>query len=420
MTTHNSPGLVLTGYDFVMQSVGNLTAPQHSWYAHRNGYEFLVNREYSTDTHPSWQKLALLKRLLPLYPYILWLDADTVVTNPSIRIEEIIEDRKGLIVSTDWTEPAPEDAIKHFSMGNFVITNDPESFELLRLASQRTEWANDPLWEQQAMQEEYRANPGIRDFVHILPRRVLNSVPATPRTTGPEPWRPGDFLCHYTYQSMADRVKMIPLAIDSAFHHLVPDLPSWHDLDMCMDVRHIAMLRDIFFSCFPIKHALEIGTWEGSSTAAFTAALDNGRLENYTGCDIYFREGFLHLMQGRQNVRLREQTSDEVLSDDSEKFDLIFCDGAHTMDVMKRETEHILRRSPRIVVAHDTRATKAGYNGCEGAAYLEERLRAEGWYCYVDDRDRRPHEQTRRGFLAATKSIETSLPLQRIFAAFNF
>lgn len=196
--------LVLTGYDDAIACVGDVTTPSKAAYAAVRGYDFFCERHYTPDSHPSWQKIRLLYDLLPRYDAVLWLDADTLVTNPEIRVEDLIAGHSGLVVSRDWSGCSEEDYPKHFSMGNFVFTNSPESFKLLDLMECRTRWMNQPLWEQQAIQEVFLDTPSIRPYVKILDRRAMNSVP----WRGAEStWQPGDFVCHFTGIPNAQRLR---------------------------------------------------------------------------------------------------------------------------------------------------------------------------------------------------------------------
>lgn len=198
--------LVLTGYDEAMAPVGDLTNPSKEAYARQHGYSFLCNRAYTPDTHPSWQKIRLLQDLLPAFDAILWLDADTLVTNPTIGAEHFAGRTGEVIVSRDWSTSTDEDAPHHFSLGNFFITNCQESFRILHLMARKKQWANQPLWEQQALQELHREHEDIRPLVHVLGRRALNSVPYR---DAPEPWQPGDFLCHFTGIANVIRIQQI-------------------------------------------------------------------------------------------------------------------------------------------------------------------------------------------------------------------
>lgn len=187
--------LVLTGYNDAMREVGDATLPSKGAYAAARGYSFALNRHYEAGSHPSWQKIRLLEYFLPEYDAVLWLDADTLVTNPEVSVEELLGDHPALVVSRDWSTCAAADGPHHFSMGNFILRNSRESFRLLTLMGRRGHWANESLWEQSAIQEEHRLNPEIRPLVKILDRRALNSVPF-PGSVGE--WQPGDFLCHFT------------------------------------------------------------------------------------------------------------------------------------------------------------------------------------------------------------------------------
>jgi len=400
--------LVLTGADAAMASIADLTSANHRAYALRHEYEFERVTEYPRSCHPSWHKLALLQERLPDYKAILWLDADTVITNPSIPVRFIIAGN-GLTVSTDWTYPAPEDEIKHFSLGNFIFTNCPGSFDLLSAASMRGEWRNTPLWEQQAIQEEYRANPEIRQHVHILPRRKLNAVPATRDTTGPEPWEAGDFLCHMTYLPNDTRCAMFP---DFDRAGLFLGLPAWHDVGMCADARHIACLREICLGT-DWKHALEVGSWTGCSTVAFLAGLGSGSIEWFSACDVGFTDEFHEATRGHP-VALLQHRSVEVLAGEGD-FDLIFVDGDHSLETGIEEAKQIIRRQPRCVVAHDFNSMHVGFGNCEGPAHLHAELIRDGWVVISDMKDR-AGEVTKRGFMAATKDPDLIPALERAFA----
>lgn len=405
--------LILTGYDDAMASVGDLVAPQHAWYAGLHGLPHECVRDYEPGTHPSWQKMRLITERLPNYDAILWLDADVVVTNPLIHPDEFLP-HYGLIVSTDWTHPATEDMIKHFSLGNFLITNCPESFELLRLASLRTEWANRPLWEQQAIQEEYRANPEVRPWVKVLPRRRLNAVYATESTTGPEPWEPGDFLCHFTYLKNEERARLIPSAIVEGFKANVPHLPVWWEPGMCMDVRHLCILSDL--AGLGWNHGLEVGTWTGCSAAM----LLHGYFELLDLNDTRITQDLQDIVEffDIYPVTLHECRSVDLLANTKPgTYDFILLDGDHSLETGIAEAAEMIRLQPRLIVAHDPRSASVGFENCEGPAHLEAELIRDGWTVFVDAKDR-PGEVTKRGFLAATKDPALAEKVGTIFARY--
>jgi hypothetical protein len=204
--------LVLTGYDDAMREIGDLTTPGKLAYALRHGYEFRCVRRYEPGTHPSWQKLALIHEAMQPGPYrpdaILWLDADTVVTNPDFDALQFLHERTPLgarfVVSLDWSYGSP------WCAGNMLIrTHHPLPLVLGNiLLMDADRWGNTPLWDQSALQA--RLAP---EYLHLLPRRVLNAVPRLCRDAAPEPWEPGDFLCHCTCDDPGRRLEAVRAAL---------------------------------------------------------------------------------------------------------------------------------------------------------------------------------------------------------------
>lgn len=210
--------LVLTGYDDAMQELGDICLPSKRAYAERHGYAFECVREYPNDVHPSWHKLQLLKDRIDRYDAILWLDADTIVTNTAIRFfyrsPSTAYDGPVLMASQDWCAPAEErpNRANGISFGNFILRNTPDTHAWLDMASQHTQYATRSTccWEQDSVNKCMRENPWFRSQVLVMERRALNSVHETCEITGvikaPDPWQPGDFLIHLT--GVSNRIEL--------------------------------------------------------------------------------------------------------------------------------------------------------------------------------------------------------------------
>jgi len=198
--------LVLDGYDDNMRELGEFSEANHHEYAQRHGYDHVTIREFKPDLPPSWQKMEnILNRMLD-YDAIFWIDADAIVTNMATRIEDIIGDREGLFLSRDIVDH--RNAVPgYFNAGVFVATSSHTTFEFLKEAMRRKHNVFHPWREKAAMLEVYRDIAYYREYVHVLPRRVLNGAPmesleylagSLTRETlnGMEVWMPGDFVCH--------------------------------------------------------------------------------------------------------------------------------------------------------------------------------------------------------------------------------
>jgi hypothetical protein len=196
--------LVLTGYDDAFVEIGDVTTPGKAAYADRWGFAFECVRDYPTHYHPSWHKLQMLKDRISYYDAIVWLDADSVITNADINVMDM-PGKTILTASQDWCAPAderPEDA-KGINFGNFILKNTPDAQLWIAMAAQHTQFAarSTCCWEQDAVLKCMREDPWFNSQVTRLPRRALNAVHSEcklPSITAPDPWQPGDFLIHLT------------------------------------------------------------------------------------------------------------------------------------------------------------------------------------------------------------------------------
>ena len=63
---------------------GDFASLNHHEYSNKHGYsyvkEIVKNDDYS-DWHPTWIKIDVLKKYLPLFDYVVWIDADAVFVN---------------------------------------------------------------------------------------------------------------------------------------------------------------------------------------------------------------------------------------------------------------------------------------------------------------------------------------------------
>ena len=170
---------------------------------------------------------------------------------------------------------------------------------------------------------------------------------------------------------------------------------------MNIDATHIRLLHSIL-SIGKFNHAMEIGSFDGASAVAFVAAMNDGTLGKVTFCDPCFQPRFYEIVGrcSRQNdITLRYSMSNTAISD---QYDCIFVDGDHRLEVVSEEARLILLNNIATVIAHDTNATNAGFQLCEGAAHLMQCLGDNGYGVLQDCIDR-PNERTDRGLMFATK-----------------
>jgi len=68
-----------------------LTRANKARYAAAHGYAFIDASDALDASRPaSWSKIRAVKRHLGSYDWVFWLDADTVITNPTFRLEALL------------------------------------------------------------------------------------------------------------------------------------------------------------------------------------------------------------------------------------------------------------------------------------------------------------------------------------------
>jgi len=211
--------LVYTGFDDNrgFRNFGIDSTLSKAQYALKNNYDFLCVRDYSGYDRPiSWFKIKKILELLPNYDYIFWSDADAVITNHEIRIEDIINKEiqrpKEIMVSP---EPIPVQfkmeipplksvdyviAYDDYSpcMGNFIIRNCEWSMNFFSRIYEKTEFMNDPIWDNRAQDNLIYYDKSISEHIKYVPKKMINSFIYD--------WTRGDFLIHFPAISPERRV----------------------------------------------------------------------------------------------------------------------------------------------------------------------------------------------------------------------
>lgn len=212
--------LILSAWTENISELAKITSATKEEYAALHGYEYLghiFSSNLSPDCsssleassaralpasteHPSWRKLKLFLDLLPTVDRLLWIDADSYVSNPTISLDQIPY-INGLTASRDWSVNA---GLEHFCGSAMILT--PHALPLVEQAYLKTHWANFPFWDQSALRE---ASLDFKNYLRVLPRRALNAVPQELRPWAAEPWEPHDFLCHLTCIKNEERFEFL-------------------------------------------------------------------------------------------------------------------------------------------------------------------------------------------------------------------
>jgi hypothetical protein len=199
---------VATLYTPEIADIGVLTSEVLCAYAARHGYAALIATRLIDESRPaSWSKLLLVEHYLARTPsceWVMWIDADAVVTNPAQKVEDLIDQEVDFLAAEDLP-PSP------INLGVFLVRNCPAALDLLRRAYAKVQYIHHPWWEQPAVAEALRES-GARLRSRVVSRRLFNSFAGEHQE--------GDFILHFAgcprEMKLAGLRKAVPAALAAA------------------------------------------------------------------------------------------------------------------------------------------------------------------------------------------------------------
>jgi hypothetical protein len=168
--------------------VGDLTLPSKRAYCECHGYDFFFGTDFDYTKVPlGFERVEMALDYLSSYDWMLYTDADAIITNPNIRVEDLVDENYDIMVSHDTRVSS------HVELNNGVmfLRNTPWVHEILR-------WMHQPLYHshrwlsQQALMDVVNRGDGQR--IKLSHFRDFNSLwhSALPEFN----WQPGDFILH--------------------------------------------------------------------------------------------------------------------------------------------------------------------------------------------------------------------------------
>ena len=105
-----------------------MTWPNKKSYCERHGYRLVDSSPFLDNTRPpSWSKIVAVRRLLiqekENCDWVVWLDADTVIMNPSKKFEDFLPANHDFVVT--------KQKLVSYNAGAWIIKNTPWSIQFL-------------------------------------------------------------------------------------------------------------------------------------------------------------------------------------------------------------------------------------------------------------------------------------------------
>lgn len=164
---------VITACDENHKKLLNITRKVYQNYCYLHGYCFSELEIKEFDRPQSWFKVkAILEAMKSNNEYILWCDADSMILNPSCKIEEIVSNDKEFYLAKDSMG---------LNCGIMLIKNSSEMQSFFRTVDSLYEEYKEPhpwcgVWEQAAVWALCSQNYlNILSKIKLLPQSFFNA-----------------------------------------------------------------------------------------------------------------------------------------------------------------------------------------------------------------------------------------------------
>jgi len=111
-------------------AVADLTRPRKTKYCKKHGYDLLYHIfERDIGRFPTWGKVLGMKKYLPQYDYICFLDTDIFIMDPEVKVEDQINGKHNIFIGF---MPHFHNGVKtHLSTSAWIMRNNDWSLAFL-------------------------------------------------------------------------------------------------------------------------------------------------------------------------------------------------------------------------------------------------------------------------------------------------
>jgi hypothetical protein len=169
-----------------------LCTKSQEMHSNKHGYDRITDESIYDPTRATmWSKIPLIKKYLPDYDYIMWIDGDVLITNQERKIEDFIA-----LMAPETMILLAQD-FQGLNNGVFIIKNCPLALEFLDDVYAKKEYSHVLFHEQSAM-DDLRKLPKYSGAVKVIPHQHINILNAYDfRVDQHVHWKPGDFCVHF-------------------------------------------------------------------------------------------------------------------------------------------------------------------------------------------------------------------------------
>ena len=184
--------------------IAELTQPSVIEYCKTHGYDYYFQDSgFDSNKIIGWERYDITLRKLDLYDYIFYLDADAMIMNHTIRLENIIDNNYDILIAynsiaKDWTG---------INTGVILFKNSQWTKDFLNHLNSKTHFHTTWAYEQGALIEAYTNNEmDCQKHIKLVKNRLFNSY--AHQWYVEDNFRIGDFVCHAAGSSNSYRERL--------------------------------------------------------------------------------------------------------------------------------------------------------------------------------------------------------------------
>ena len=205
-----------TMYNAEYISLANITHKNKEIYCKKHNYPLVTKTDNWHNIPIGYEKAYLIKEALTTYPNCEWVffsECDTLITNMSIKLEDIIKDEPNhFVITTDLND---------INAGSFFIRNSIEGIQFLQsIIDSIGSFAH----EQEFFNYSYSTNFEYKKWFSLYPQKMFNSYdydnenykkPGFDREKMEKGldilgnngrWQMGDFIIHFPAMGLSERI----------------------------------------------------------------------------------------------------------------------------------------------------------------------------------------------------------------------
>lgn len=195
------------------QSLADYTWTNKVEYAERHGYRHYCKTDNFTAKYAPGEKIPLVKKYLvdnPDVEWVMWVDTDTLITNFNTKLEDLVDEKYHIIISTDGNG---------VNSGIFFMRNSPECHAYIDwMLEVYPEYENKyTFWAEQDTLNASLDMPEWNHLIKVIPQYLINCHDCWPNQWKPgfaydklgnrSWWLPGDFIIHWPGSTLETRLQ---------------------------------------------------------------------------------------------------------------------------------------------------------------------------------------------------------------------